>query len=244
MDRKGFIGGSDMPIIAGVNRFKSRLTLWLEKTGRIEPEELDLETRKLAEPYILSVARHKEGLVPIEINKRYGIAPFTCEVDFTWHDGTTTQNGEIKTTNYLWETLPIDYQIQAQYNLGITGRTECKLLAMAGWDQYRSYTIKRNNALISELGFMAKEFWRLIETNTPPEPETASDYDMIDHSGDIIATASMEDMIEDIKNYSEIERKLSSLKDRLKIEIGSHERVISDQGRLLATYRNGRLKIC
>ena len=35
------IGGSDASIIAGMNRWKSPFQLWQEKTGQVEPEELD-----------------------------------------------------------------------------------------------------------------------------------------------------------------------------------------------------------
>ena len=40
--RKG-IGGSDVSIIAGINKFKSVFQLWLEKTGHVELEETDSE---------------------------------------------------------------------------------------------------------------------------------------------------------------------------------------------------------
>ena len=37
------IGGSDVSIIAGINPYKSVYQLWLEKTGRIIPEQTDSE---------------------------------------------------------------------------------------------------------------------------------------------------------------------------------------------------------
>ena len=40
--RKG-IGGSDVSIIAGINRFRSVYQLWLEKTGQAQLEETDSE---------------------------------------------------------------------------------------------------------------------------------------------------------------------------------------------------------
>ena len=40
--RKG-IGGSDVSIIAGINKFRSIYQLWLEKTGQMELEEADSE---------------------------------------------------------------------------------------------------------------------------------------------------------------------------------------------------------
>ena len=37
------IGGSDVSIIAGINKFKSSFQLWLEKTGQIVPQEEESE---------------------------------------------------------------------------------------------------------------------------------------------------------------------------------------------------------
>ena len=38
--RREGIGGSDASIIVGLNRWKSPFQLWLEKTGKAEPEDL------------------------------------------------------------------------------------------------------------------------------------------------------------------------------------------------------------
>ena len=40
-DRDKFIGGSDVGTILGVNKFKSPYVLFLEKTGKLEPENID-----------------------------------------------------------------------------------------------------------------------------------------------------------------------------------------------------------
>lgn len=38
--RKAGVGGSDMSTILGLNSFKTPYDLWLEKTGRVEPEDI------------------------------------------------------------------------------------------------------------------------------------------------------------------------------------------------------------
>ncbi len=38
--RKAGVGGSDMSTILGLNAFKTPYDLWLEKTGRVEPEDI------------------------------------------------------------------------------------------------------------------------------------------------------------------------------------------------------------
>ena len=39
--RRMGIGGSDVSVIAGINPYKSVHQLWLEKTGQIEPEDVE-----------------------------------------------------------------------------------------------------------------------------------------------------------------------------------------------------------
>lgn len=40
MNRKGYLGASDGPVVMGKSPYKKPKELWLEKTGRIEPEDL------------------------------------------------------------------------------------------------------------------------------------------------------------------------------------------------------------
>lgn len=46
LDRTGFIGGSDIGAVLGINPYKSRLQLWLEKTGQLEPGADNPHTRR------------------------------------------------------------------------------------------------------------------------------------------------------------------------------------------------------
>ena len=43
-DRINFLGGSDTGTILGLNPYKSAYTLWLEKTGQVEPPDLSDKT--------------------------------------------------------------------------------------------------------------------------------------------------------------------------------------------------------
>ncbi len=40
IDRTKFIGGSDISVVMGLNRWKTPLQLWAEKTGQVEPDDL------------------------------------------------------------------------------------------------------------------------------------------------------------------------------------------------------------
>lgn len=46
-DRNSFLGGSDVSCIIGLNKYKSKYDLWLEKTGQIEREKIDNEAIRM-----------------------------------------------------------------------------------------------------------------------------------------------------------------------------------------------------
>ena len=63
--RTGGIGGSDVSIIAGVNPFKSVHQLWLEKTGQVEPEQIESEYTHfgtLLEPIVRKEFTERTGI--------------------------------------------------------------------------------------------------------------------------------------------------------------------------------------
>src|SRR5690606_12685414 len=62
-ERKRGIGGSDAPVIAGVDPFKSPIRLWMEKTGQIVPEPAGeaAEWGLLLEPVIAAEFERRTG---------------------------------------------------------------------------------------------------------------------------------------------------------------------------------------
>ena len=67
------IGGSDVSIIAGINPYKSVYQLWLEKTGKLMPEQTDSEFAHfgtLLEPVVRKEFMERTGL---KVRKRFMI---------------------------------------------------------------------------------------------------------------------------------------------------------------------------
>ena len=62
--RKLGIGGSDASVVCGINRYKSPVGLWLEKTGQLQPQEAGEAAYW---------GRQLEVLVRAEFTKRTGI---------------------------------------------------------------------------------------------------------------------------------------------------------------------------
>jgi putative phage-type endonuclease len=196
MDRRNFIGASDIAAILGISPHKTPYKLWLEKTGQGEPEkDKPVFTRgKRWEPVALDMLldniEDTEGDRPqlLARNQRYTDDKhsfLSCEIDadLLYHGIKT--NGEIKTIDvrkaYEWgeeltDEMPIHYAAQTMFGLGITGRDQTIVGALFGADQIVRYNIERDDETIKGMREKAVEFWKknVIEM-IPPDPINMED---------------------------------------------------------------------
>lgn len=140
-DRKNWIGGSDASAILGMNPYKSNISVWEEKTGRIIPEDighksyvkygLDAES-PLVSLFALDYPQHKvahNAGYKTHQHKDYAFIKGTLDGELTEIE--TGRKGvlEIKTTEILrsmqWENwkdqIPSNYYIQCLHYLLATG---------------------------------------------------------------------------------------------------------------------------
>lgn len=174
MDRREFIGGSDISAIIGVSPWKSAVDLWIDKTSPDADDSENLQAKnrgKRLEPYIIDMVVEEFGLQIYGTNNRYEDTEhgfFSCEIDAENCDDTgIPENIEIKTVHPFkikeWgehgtDELPIHYVAQAQWGLGITGRNVCRVFALIG-DDLKPYIVERDNELIAAMREKAYEFW-------------------------------------------------------------------------------------
>src|SRR5438270_228073 len=77
------IGGSDAAAAAGIDPYKSRVMLWLEKKGRIErPETEAMRWGRLIEPTIVDVLEREHGYTIVSGPKPIG------DLERPWFSGT------------------------------------------------------------------------------------------------------------------------------------------------------------
>ena len=192
-DRSQFVGSSDLPAILGVSPYRSRLDAYLDKTQPQTREDVDsipMRRGRILEPYVAELIDAEIGLKLVHRNRRFqdAVTPyFAAEIDAEYEDEAgALQNVEIKTVSpWLaaeWgepgsDIVPVSYLVQIQWGLAVTGRKTCRLFALIGFDDLRSYTFERDEALITEMRRMAREFWQVyVRTNSPPPIDA-------DHSG-------------------------------------------------------------
>lgn len=174
------IGGSDASVVCGLNKYKSALELWMEKTGQIEPKESGEAAYwgTVLEPIIRNEFTKRTGF-EVGIEKsilQHPYHPFMLANV----DGIVLDNEkkcgyifEAKTSNaYLshnWDIdIPEAYQLQVLHYMAVTGLSGAYIAVLIGGNDFRIYFIERNNAVINLLINLEKRFWDCVENNTPP----------------------------------------------------------------------------
>ena len=187
------IGGSDAAAVVGQNPWKDNLTLWEEKTGRRQPEDISgkeavIYGNEAEEPLRrLYKAKHRGE---IEVNYMQNVtlqnrehpellySPDGLLVDGQGRKGIL----EIKTTTILrsrdkekWaEQIPPNYFIQVLHGLNVTGFDFVDVLAeltfRPDYSQIREYHIEREDQE-EALRYLQEEilsFWEKVKTDQEP----------------------------------------------------------------------------
>ena len=173
------IGGSDASVVCGINKYKSPIELFMEKTGQMPHQEAGEAA------YWGTML---EGVVRAEFTKRTGIEvelvneilqsethPFMlanldgkCQ-----HPEYGDCVFEAKTASaYLadaWEdAIPEPYLLQVQHYMAVTGYKGAYVAVLIGGNTFKWMFIERDEELISMLIQLEAEFWDMVQSNTPP----------------------------------------------------------------------------
>lgn len=88
-----------------------------------------------------------------------------------------SQEAEIINGNIVTEhKIPIYYETQVQWYLGVTGASICYVAVLLGGSDYRIYAVKRDEAVIEAIQSRCKEFWfNHVVAGVPPTPSKIED---------------------------------------------------------------------
>jgi putative phage-type endonuclease len=262
--RKKGIGGSDAAAVLGVSPFKSPLRLWMEKRGEVEAEQIEnrqavywgtMLEKVVAEEYERRTNRHTVETNSVSVHR--SIPWMICNVDrFVNYSGPRLIL-EIKTTGIFafnasdWGAdgsaqVPPYYYAQAQHNIAVTDSAQCDMPVLIGGNDYRCYSLPRDEAFISVLIARETEFVRLLRKGIKPDPINLEDLRILfpAHSPGAHMDAD--------ETTAQAWARLANIKvqlNRLKAESREHEYTIkgamktaehlSFNGAKLATWRTG-----
>lgn len=178
--RRKFIGGSDAPAIMGVCPFKSRLQIWAAKQGidyvsdsateamawgnRLEPVICEALAERLGEP----VKRWDQDLIVIHPTRTWQ----ACTPDAFVGDD-QSRLVEIKTTNSYrgadWEEgVPLNYQVQVQHNLAVTGAQQALIACLIGGQKLVVHQMEPRPDFIAALCAAEEAFWKNCQQGIEP----------------------------------------------------------------------------
>lgn len=274
-ERLNGIGGSDIATAAGVDPYSSPFQLWLTKTRRVDPNTLhDDETRNRfrighkLEPVVLDLFAEDHPWLIVRPGAGTYAVPDTKHHRVNVDGLAWTPNGvldgviEAKTANHrqaaAWtnDEAPVQYVFQCQWAMYVTGAPRAYLVALVDTHTLITRVIDRDEEIIAELVRRADEFWRLVETDTPPEPDpTDSTRRMLGHTHtEPDSVIELPDVWEDdlqrrdelAQLIKDLEREKTGIENRLRAHMGEHETAVF-RGRRVATFKRSpkpRRKVC
>ena len=177
--RKQGIGGSDASVVCGINRYKSPVELWMEKTGQLPHQEAGEAAYwgTQLEPFVRAEFTKRTG---IEVSRRNELLqseehPFMlanldgiCEVPdvgpciFEAKTASAYKIGE-------WEdAIPDEYALQLAHYMAVTGYAGAYIAVLIGGNTFKWKFIERDEELISMLIQLETDFWNHVQDGTPP----------------------------------------------------------------------------
>jgi len=182
--RKGGIGSSDAAAAVGLNPYQSALELWLIKTGResglpkvaVDDEDSPMYWGTLLEPIVAAHYVRRTGNKVRRVNAvlQHPTIPWMrANLDREVLGSTEVAILECKTAGIhgarLWKDgVPEYVQLQVQHQLAVTGKAAADVAVLLGGQELRVHRIHRDDALIAHLIELEAQFWRCVESDTPP----------------------------------------------------------------------------
>ncbi len=243
--RRRGIGGSDAAAIAGLNKWRSPIAVWMDKTGQIEPDEAgeaaywgimleDLVAQEFAKRTgkrvrrrnaILQHPEHPYMLANVDRLVVGENAGLECKTSSEYRKGEWGEDGE---------TLPPEYLIQVQHYMAVTGYDSWYLAVLIGGNKFIHFRVDRDQELIDYLIKIESDFWKLVEDGTPP-PMDGSDASkellgrLYPESNEqaVELPASASELIEEREHWAEQEKLMAEKKqeaeNKLKQLLGENE---------------------
>jgi putative phage-type endonuclease len=274
IDRARYIGGSDAAAILGLSPWATPYQVWLKKTGQALPEPADkmrekvLKRGKKLEPYVLEMLveeledrGHEVEVLRVSTQdeqNRYQDAdlPFlAAEIDAELKIDGEDVNAELKTVHAFqakqWgeqgtDDIPPYYTAQTMHGLMVRPKRLAVVGALIGADDLRVHLVERDDDVIAGIRRMEVDFWRLVETRTPPPEKTLDDLALKfpTDNGDEIALEG-DELIHALLRLRAVKAKLkgyeleeAALEFQLKRYMGNAQ-ILTLDGKKAATWKGG-----
>lgn len=264
--RKTGIGSSDAAAAVGLNPYQSQLELWMVKTGRdarlpkVDPHDdsTPMFWGTLLETFVAAAYTRRTGNRVRKVNAvlQHPAHPWMlANLDREVMSAADVQILECKTTGMngqkLWrDGVPEYIQLQVQHQLAVTGKQAADVAVLVCGNDFRTYRIDRDDKLIARLIELERQFWRYVETDTPP-PADGSDsaaqalQALYEDAGTVLQleddtemNAVFSDLLAVRQTLTESEQFEAKLKQRIQERMGSAAKAVFSTGEV--TWKRSR----
>ncbi|PFB75660.1 hypothetical protein CN286_23315 [Bacillus anthracis] len=218
------IGGSDVSAIAGLNKWKSAVQVFLEKTQAIEKEDIQSEAAYFGNVLEEVVAKEFSKRTDMKVQRRNAILQHP---EYPWMLANVDRlivgervGLECKTASeYLkkeWEDeeVPAAYLLQCQHYMAVTGYEAWWIAVLIGGNKFVHKKIERDEELIQYLIDIEKDFWlNNVEKHEPPM------FDGSDASTELLKHLYPESIADSFVSLGKQEELLIEARDQLDREI-------------------------
>jgi putative phage-type endonuclease len=268
--RKRLLGATDVSAVLGYNPWKTPLDVWMDKTGRVEPEDLSdkysVQRGLLLESLLINEWARKTGaklldFAPLMAHPDY--PHIGCSLDAVGQIDGQVVPVEIKTASYRQRTdwwdetkqIPDHYAIQVLMQLAVTGLERAHVAADIAGD-FRTLTIERDREFEAWALPALADWWkRHVVGGEEPDIDPVRDYPSLKRLWvpDPGVTIDADPLLmSDIRAYRHAsaeakERKqiVDELKGRIRIAMRESSAITDpDTGRrLVSVSKNGALRV-
>lgn len=198
-ERANYIGASDTSTILGLNKYKTPLELWLEKTGQKELDDLsdnesvhfgnvleDIVAQEYARRNNAKVQRRNSRVISQDfpfmsaLLDRVVVGEKRPLEIKTTHEMLGSQWGDVGT-----DDIPDHPLVQVMHQMIVLKTSiwpeleSADVAVLIGGNKYRDYTVAYDADLAGVIIEQNRAFWNCVETMTPPEIKTVGDVELL-----------------------------------------------------------------
>jgi putative phage-type endonuclease len=178
----GFLGASEIAAVVGVSRWHRPIDIWLEKTGRAEPEpenpraSIGLRAESVMFDWWIEDTRTDPSFCRVGESTRHPtVSCAGCTPDtVVTIDGRITKLVQYKCVGarmaHFWseDGVPGDVECQCQYEMEVTGAESADVVAWLGGTDFRIIGLERDREFGAMLLKGAQDFWQCVRDDVPP----------------------------------------------------------------------------
>ena len=252
--RKG-IGGSDAGAILGVNKYKTPLDVYLDKTGQapeIEDNDAMYWGRALEDIVAYEYAKQtgkkvrRNNSILVHPEHKFMLANLDREI--VGEPGIL----EIKTAARAddWgepgsDEVPESYLAQVMHYMAVTGAQFADIAVLIAGRKFQTYTIQRDDQLIEHMIDVERDFWENnVYRLVPPDAKTMADLNnrwRVDSGAALVASVELHQKIKFLQALRDKEKQIQEerkeLEFMIKEEMAEMSEILDDQGNRLVTWK-------